>query len=52
LFQAQARFMPPMLGRRSLFEIGKARRRLHWRPRPSADGVLQRARSLIGQGLV
>jgi dihydroflavonol-4-reductase len=51
LFQEEARFMAPMLGRRSEFDIGRSARLLGWRPRPSRQAVLDCARSLLQAGL-
>lgn len=50
LFQSDARFITALLGQRSDFDIGKARRLFDWHPRASSQAVLDCARSLIDQG--
>ena len=52
LFQYEARFMAPMLGQRTQFDVSKAAKLLGWHPRPAADVVLECASDLIRQHLV
>ena len=52
LFQYEARFMAPMLGQRTQFDVSKAATLLDWHPRPASDVVLACANDLIRQHLV
>ncbi len=52
LFQYEARFMAPMLGQRTRFDVSKAASLLDWRPRPAPEVVLACASDLIRQHLV
>jgi len=52
LFQEEARFMAPMLGKRREFDASKAANLLHWYPRSSSDSVIACAESLINRKLV
>ena len=52
LFQYEARFMAPMLGQRTQFDVSKAASLLHWHPRPASEVVLACASDLIRQHLV
>ena len=52
LFQYEARFMAPMLGQRTQFDVSKAATLLDWRPRPASEVVLACANDLIRQHLV
>ncbi len=52
LFQHEARFMAPLLGRRTGFDVGKAAALLGWHPRPASQAVLECASDLIRQKLV
>lgn len=52
LFQYEARFMAPMLGERTQFDVSKAARLLGWHPRPASEVVLACASDLIRQQLV
>ena len=52
LFQYEARFMAPMLGQRTQFDVSKAAKLLGWRPRPASEAVLECASDLIRQQLV
>ena len=52
LFQYEARFMAPMLGQRTQFDVSKAAMLLDWHPRPAPEVVLACARDLIRQHLV
>ena len=52
LFQQEARFMAPMLGKRREFNVSKAASLLDWRPRPSSDTVIASAESMLRGGLV
>ena len=52
LFQYEARFMAPMLGQRTNFDVSKAANLLGWRPRPAADVVLECANDLMRHPLV
>ena len=52
LFSHEARFMKPMLGRRTHFDVSKAATLLGWHPRPASEVVLACARDLIRQQLV
>ncbi|MFM0285220.1 NAD-dependent epimerase/dehydratase family protein [Paraburkholderia megapolitana] len=52
LFQADARFMVPMIGRRPRFSTAQAAALLDWHPRPPSVAVLDCAKSLIHSGLV
>ncbi|HVK25373.1 MAG TPA: hypothetical protein VM677_28790 [Actinokineospora sp.] len=42
----------PALGRRHRHTTAKAERLLDWRPRPAAESVVDRGRSLIAHGVV
>ena len=52
VFQYEARFMAPMLGQRTHYDVSKAARLLDWHPRPAAEVVLECAGDLLRQGLV
>ena len=52
LFQHEARFMAPMLGRRTNYDVSKAATLLGWHPRPAPEVVLACASDLIRQHLV
>jgi dihydroflavonol-4-reductase len=52
LFQDDARFMAPLIGRRSQFNTEKAANLLDWRPRPAAEAVLECAQILVRQKLI
>ena len=52
LFQDEARFMAPMLGQHTKFDVSKAANLLGWRPSPASGVVLQCANDLIRQQLV
>jgi dihydroflavonol-4-reductase len=52
LFQEEARFIAPMLGKRKEFDSNKAGALLQWHARPSSEAVIECARSLIDQGVV
>ncbi|MEQ5840653.1 NAD-dependent epimerase/dehydratase family protein [Paraburkholderia acidicola] len=52
LFQADARFMVSMIGRRPRFNTALASTLLDWHPRPASVAVLDCARSLLKAGLV
>ena len=52
LFQYEARFMAPMLGQRTHFDVSKAATLLGWHPRPASDVVLACANDLIRQHLI
>ncbi len=52
LFQYEARFMAPMLGQRTHFDVSKAAILLDWNPRPASEVVLACASGLIRQHLV
>ena len=52
LFQYEARFMVPLLGRRTNFDVSKAANLLDFHPRPATEVVLACARDLIRQHLV
>ena len=52
LFHYEARFMAPMLGKRTQFDVSKAANLFGWRPRPASDVVLECAGDLIRQHLV
>jgi dihydroflavonol-4-reductase len=52
LFQEEARFMAPMLGKRREFDTSKASSLLQWHARPSSEAVIECAKSLIDRGLV
>lgn len=52
LFQEEARFMAPMIGQRTEFDVSKGARLLGWHPRSSMQAVMASANSLIGKGLV
>ena len=52
LFQYEARFMAPMLGQRTHFDVSKAATLLDWHPRPASEVVLACASDLIRQHLV
>jgi dihydroflavonol-4-reductase len=52
LFQADARFMVPMIGRRPRFSAAQAATLLDWHPRPASVAVLDCAKSLLHAGLV
>ena len=52
LFQHEARFMAPMLGRRTHYDVSKAATLLGWQPRPASEVVLACASDLIRQHLV
>jgi dihydroflavonol-4-reductase len=52
LFQAEARFMAPMIGRRPRFSTVEAATLLDWHPRPASVTVLDCAESMLREGLV
>ena len=52
LFQHEARFMAPMLGQRTQFDVRKAATLLDWHPRPASEVVLACASDLVRQHLV
>ncbi len=52
LFQHEARFMAPMLGQRTHFDVSKAATLLGWHPRPASEVVIGCASDLIRQRLV
>lgn len=52
LFQEEARFMAPMLGKRREFDTRKTSSLLQWHAKPSREAVIECAKSLIDQGLV
>ena len=52
LFSHEARFMAPMLNKRSEFTSRKAEMLLGWRATPSSEAVLLCAESLVRWGLV
>ena len=52
VFQYEARFMAPMLGQRTHFDVSKAATLLDWHPRPASEVVLACASDLIRQHLV
>ena len=52
LFQHEARFMAPMLGRRTNYDASKGAALLGWHPRPASEVVLACANDLIRQHLV
>ena len=52
LFQYEARFMAPMLGQRTHFDVSKAAQLLGWHPRPASEVVLECASDLLRQHLV
>ncbi len=52
LFQAEARFLVPMIGKRSEYSTEKAATQLDWHARPASSAVLDCATSLIQHGLV
>ncbi len=52
VFQHEARFMAPMLGKRTEFDTSKAASLLHWQPRPSSAAVVECAESLFKSGIV
>lgn len=52
VFQQEARFMAPMLGKRREFDVSKAAALLDWRPRPSKQTVIDCAESMQRNGLV
>ncbi len=52
LFQYEARFMAPMLGQRTQFDVSKAAKLLGWHPRPASEVVLACAGDLLRQHLV
>jgi len=52
LFQEEARFMAPMLGKRREFDTSKTSSVLQWHAKPSREAVIECAKSLIDQGLV
>lgn len=52
LFQAEARFMAPMLGKRSEYSAAKAAAQLDWHARPAAKTVQDCADSLFQHALV
>ena len=52
LFQYEARFMLPLLGKRREYDVAKAANILDWRPRPARDAVLTCAESILRSGLV
>ena len=49
LFQHEARFMVPMLGQRTDYDVSKAAALLDWHPRPASEVVLACAEDLIRQ---
>ena len=52
LFQHEARFMAPMLGRHTHYDVSKAATLLGWHPRPASEVVLACASDLMRQHLV
>ena len=52
LFRYEARFIAPMLGQRTQFDVSKAAMLLGWHPRQASESVLECARDLIRQHLV
>ncbi len=52
LFQYEARFMAPLLGQRTRFDVSKAAALLDWHPRPAPEVVLGCANDLIRHHLV
>ena len=51
LFQYEARFMLPLLGKRREYDVAKAARVLGWQPRPAPDVVIECAESILRSGL-
>jgi dihydroflavonol-4-reductase len=51
LFQDEARFMAPMLGKRREIDSSKTSSLLQWRAKSSSEAVIQCAKSLIEHGL-
>jgi dihydroflavonol-4-reductase len=47
LFQEDAKFMAPMLGRKSSLDSHKAIEQLNWHPRPAVESVIDCARTLV-----
>ena len=52
VFQHEARFMVPMLGRRREFDTTRAASLLQWHPRPSSAAVIKCAESMFKSGMV
>ena len=52
LFNAEAKFMAPLLGRESRYSHAKAAALLDWHPRAAADTVTACAESLVARGVV
>lgn len=52
LFQEDARFMAPMIGRAGSLRSTKAQTWLDWRPRAASEAVIDCARSMIARRLV
>ena len=52
LFQYEARFMAPILGQRTQFDVSKAAKLLDWHPRLASEVVLECAGDLLRQHLV
>ena len=52
IFQHEARFMAPMLGKRREFNTSKVASLLQWRPRPSKQAIVDCAKSMQRLGLV
>ena len=52
LFDPEIRSVMPELGRERIGDAGHARARIGWNPRPSAETIVDTARSLIAAGLV
>ena len=52
VFQHEARFMAPMLGKRREFDVSKAESLLDWVPRPSKQAVIDCAESMQRNRLV
>ncbi len=52
LFQHEARFMAPLLGKRREYDASKAASLLGWTPRPAEEAVLACAESMLRRGLI
>lgn len=52
LFQHEARFMAPMLGKRREFNVSKVATLLGWTPRPAKEVVIESGESLFQRGLI
>ena len=52
VFQHEARFMAPMLGKRREFDTAKAASLLQWQPRRSRAAVIQCAENMFKRGMV